>query len=109
MRLFGRVRELEEQNRDLNRRLESVEEYIYRQDVFKLLEKYSKKYGIKIELFQNPYTELYYLAKSDGDVIYELPRREDMAGIYNEMHNVEDKIKAFLYDRVKEEKTDDKE
>lgn len=110
MRLFSRVRELEEQNRDLNERLEAVEEYIHRRDIFKLLGKYSKKYGIKIELRQDLCNRRYYLATEDGKMICLLNCFNGMADVYSEIERCESKIKAFMYDKMKEgEKANDKE
>lgn len=103
--MFGywkKLRELEEQNRDLNERLEAVEEYVHRQDVFKLLKKYSEKYGLEIELRQDLYSKRYYLDTKDGKTICLLNCFNGMADVYSEIERCESKIKAFMYDRIKD-------
>lgn len=109
MGLFSRVRELEAQNKDLNRRLECVEEYMYDMQVDKLLKEYSEKYNIKIQLSQNIFNKRYYLSTDKGEVICYLDCFNGKPNVYSEIYRSETKIKAFLYDREKGEKDNVKE
>lgn len=109
MGLFSRIRELEAQNKDLNRRIECVEEYMYDMQVDKLLKEYSEKYGIKIELRQSIFNKRYCLATDENRTICFLDCFNGKPNLYSEICRSESKIKAFLYDREKGEKDNVKE
>lgn len=100
MRLFSRVRDLEEQNRDLNGRIKVVEEYFYKQEVDRLLKELSFKYNLKMDIFFG--MNGYYLGLEDRKRICYLPHCKSMKDVYRELYNSEDKIKVFLYDKAKE-------
>lgn len=108
MRLFRRMRELEEQNRDLNGRLKELEQQIYKIKANELLKKLSEKYGIKIELRCNLFNRRYYLVSDDEKTICLLECFDGMADVCLEIERCESKIKAFMYDKAKEEETNDK-
>ena len=108
MRLFRRMRELEEQNRDLNGRLKELEQQIYKIKANELLKELSEKYGIKIELRRNLINRRYYLVTDDDKAICLLECFDEMADVYLEIERCESKIKAFMYDKAKEEETNDK-
>ena len=108
MRLFRRMRELEEQNRDLNGRLKELEEQVYKIKANELLGKLSEKYGIKIELRRNLINRRYYLVTDEDKAICLLECFDEMADVYLEIERCEAKIKAFMYDKAKEEETNDK-
>ena len=108
MRLFSRVRELEEQNRDLNERIKELEQQIYKIKANELLKELSEKYGIKIELRRNLINRRYYLVTDDDKAICLLECFDEMADVYLEIERCEAKIKAFMYDKTKEEETNDK-
>ena len=117
MRLFSRVRELEAQNMDLNRRLEILEECFHKQKVDELVKQLSLKYNLKMDVFFG--VNGYYLGLEDRKRICYLPHCKSMKDVYWELYNSEDKIKVFLYDKAKEvaeeilkeegEKSNDKE
>lgn len=102
MKLFRRMRELEEQNRDLNGRLKELEQQIYRIKANELLEKLSEKYGIKIELRQDLFNRRYYLVSENDKTICLLECFNGMADVYLEIERCESKIKAFMYDKIKD-------
>lgn len=119
--MFGywkKLKELEEQNRDLNGRLKELEQQIYRIKANELLEKLSEKYGIKIELKHNLFNRRYYLVSEDDKTICLLECFDGMTDVYLEIERCEAKIKAFMYDKIKDavvaaekegEETNDKE
>ena len=102
MKLFRRLRELEEQNRDLNGRLKELEQQIYKIKANELLKKLSEKYGIKIELRQDLFNRRYYLVSDDDKTICLLGCFNGMEDVYLEIERCEAKIKAFMYDKIKD-------
>lgn len=120
--MFGywkKLKELEEQNRDLNGRLKELEQQIYKIKANELLKKLSEKYGIKIELRHDLFNRRYYLVSDDDKTICLLECFNGMADVYLEIERCEAKIKAFMYDKIKDavaeaaekegEETNDKE
>ena len=111
--MFGywkKIKEMQNRIKDLEERIQSVEEYMYRQDIDKVLKDYSKKYGVEISLHAYLHSGQFYLVANDKDKICGLECfRNDWADAYEEVCKIENRIKAFLYDKTKEEELNDKE
>lgn len=102
MRLFSRVRDLEDQNEDLNRRLEELEQQFYKIKANELLKKLSEKYGIKMLLQQDLFNRRFYVVTEEGKTICLLDCFNGISDVCSEIINCEAKIKAFMYDKIKE-------
>lgn len=100
MGFFSRVRELEAQNMDLNRRLEILEECFHKQKVDELVKQLSLKYNLKMDVFFG--VNGYYLGLEDKKRICYLPHCGSMKEVYWELYNSEDRIKVFIYDKAKQ-------
>lgn len=111
--MFGywkKIKEIQNRIKDLEERIQSVEEYMYRQDIDKVLKDYSKKYGVEISLHAYSHSGRFYLVANDKDKICSLEcYKNDWADAYREVCRIENRIKAFLYDKTKEEELNDKE
>ena len=116
--MFGywkKINEIQSRIKDLEERVQHVEEYMYRQDIDKVLKDYSKKYGVEISLHAYLHSGQFYLVANGKDKICGLECfRNDWADAYREVCRMENRIKAFMYDKsieekLKEEETNDKE
>ena len=102
MRLFRRMRELEEQNRDLNGRIKELEYYMYKTKANELLKELSEKYGMKMLLQQDLFNRRFYVVTEEGKTICLLKCFNGISDVCSEIINCEAKIKAFMYDKIKE-------
>ena len=116
--MFGywkKINEIQSRIKDLEERVQHVEEYMYRQDIDKVLKDYSKKYGVEISLHAYLHSGQFYLVANGKDKICGLECfRNDWADAYREVCRMENRIKAFMHDKsieekLKEEETNDKE
>ena len=116
--MFGywkKINEIQSRIKDLEERVQHVEEYMYRQDIDKVLKDYSKKYGVEISLHAYLHSGQFYLVANGKDKICGLECfRNEWADAYREVCRMENRIKAFMYDKsieekLKEEETNDKE
>ena len=116
--MFGywkKINKIQSRIKDLEERVQHVEEYMYRQDIDKVLKDYSKKYGVEISLHAYSHSGQFYLVANGKDKICGLECfRNDWADAYREVCRMENRIKAFMYDKsieekLKEEETNDKE